>query len=67
MNIDFFKHTMLLNDATYGIARDVVVKNAKGKSVKLHSLYPGKRVRILVRWSGAGSSRPMIQEITVLH
>jgi uncharacterized lipoprotein YajG len=67
MAIDFFKHTMLVDDATYGIADNVVVKNAKGRLLKLHSLYPGLRVRMLVRWSGAGKSMPMIQEITYSH
>jgi len=67
MAVNFFEHTMLVDDATYGIAEDVVVKNVKGRLLKLNSLYPGKRVRMVVRWSGAGRSRPVIQEIDVLR
>jgi hypothetical protein len=56
-NIDTRENMLLVNDAGYYLAKDLVIKNVAGNPSRLSALYRGKRIRMEVEFS-SGSGKP---------
>lgn len=57
---------LVVNDMSYQINKDVVVKTFTGKTGRLSQLYPGKRIRMDVLLSGSGTKPAVIRTIYML-
>jgi hypothetical protein len=66
-SINASQNILIVNDMTYLIDKDLVVKTATGKIGRLAQLYPGKRIRMDVLYSGSGTRPPIIRTIYMLR
>jgi len=66
-HIDTSRNVLVVDDMSYAIATDVSVVTAAGHTGRMSSLYPGKRVRLLVQFHDTGNTIGTIHKIYLLR
>lgn len=61
------RNQLVVDDMSYALASDVRVVTPAGHKGRIESLYPGKRVRILVDFNGNGNIVGTIHKIYMLR
>ena len=66
-SIDTNRNILVVDDMSYIIENDLVVKTPTGKEGRLGLLYPGKRIRMDILYSGSGTKPAIIRTIYMLR
>jgi hypothetical protein len=66
-SIDTSHNILVVDDMSYIIGNDLIVKTPTGKEGRLGLLYPGKRIRMDIVYSGSGTKPAIIHTIYMLR